>query len=301
MANLDRLDALFERHLDGLLTTEEEEEFEVLLAAPEHRRHLRRATALVGGLMSELWHGAPPPAVLRSTRRRRSVLAATGLCAAVAGALLLIGSRTRVPSRVAPPVAPLLTRAAPPLDEPVPAQPAKHAPSVALVATDEVVFDLMAEARRVLTGGRMAGCPPGAGVRLCFAGQRFSRGWPDVLGLQATDHAEGLFTYEPDLLLTFDYWLGESTTGRVPEVTSLYYLRGAGPNRGYGDHGLQAVRGRWGHATVPLDTCRNEIDDGPGPPGSRVDAFHVAGRYMTEDVIFFANVRIVRGARRTWP
>ena len=91
--------------------------------------------------------------------------------------------------------------------------------------------------------------------------------------------------------MSFDYWLGQGLGPNKTQLTGFFSV-----SQGPGQFEItlpQTERGRWVHAIFPL---AGYVHRGANPkPGTGVVRFNISGKYLAEDVLFVANLKVAHG------
>jgi hypothetical protein len=229
---------------------------------------------------------------LRSRRRFRRWALTTGALVLAAGlAIVILVNRPRREDKlvanvhgvsVDPPVA-----GVPPRLPPVPIDPASLADAEVVAA-----WDFEDGAAPKLVGGRLVEGPPRRGNRYCLQGTQYHPKFRRSLGVQIDGREGGLFPYDDDLIVVFDYWLGAWLGDKPPRLTVGFYDLG---ERKLTESLIREPRpATWTTVAVRFSDMRHHQGGGTGRPGDTIGVLRFVSDHGVQDIFFIDNVRVVR-------
>jgi hypothetical protein len=158
-------------------------------------------------------------------------------------------------------------------------------------------FDFETPPAAELRGGRLTRCPPGASGGSCAVGTRYSRRFARSLGVQIVAREASLFRYDPDLVISFDYWIGAWAGERAPRFTVGLYPAPGGRLHETMLEPPHPQPARWVTVHVRLSDV---VLDGRArlEPGTEVRVLRFGTDYAVQDLVYIDNVRVWRPAPR---
>jgi hypothetical protein len=152
-----------------------------------------------------------------------------------------------------------------------------------------------------LGGGHVTRCPPPIREGLCLTGTRYDPRFPRSFGIRIVAPGDSLFRYDPDLIVSFDYWIGAWTGDRKPRFTVGLQaaLDVPGTMKGLYEAELEPPHphpARWVTAHVPISDMRF---DGrlELTPAAGVRIMRFVTDYAVQDVFYIDNVRVWRPSK----
>jgi hypothetical protein len=305
------------RYLDGEASPDEIARLERLLCeSPAFAAHLVALAAVDSDL--DLHHrrrprpervdGAPVP--ILSVRRRVTVATAWGLAAAAA---LLLVIRLRDGRTSVQPAAGLTAAApepalAPPPTGVLPVAPETDEPALPRCEGDlsagtvrEVVhaqdFEQSTHGYPTWEAGSVVPCPPGPARHNCLRSRRMVK-YPERFGVTLGDWRRSFLSYSDDLVLSFDYWMGDTTSSENPPLQISIH---SGRRETFAWDCVAAGRARWIHVALPLSALRSRSGGASLAASDGIDALHIIVPWYANDVFFIDNLAILAKARPTTP
>lgn len=145
--------------------------------------------------------------------------------------------------------------------------------------------------------GQVTRCPPKPSSARCLAAERHTPNYPNQVGVSVGTDNRPLLTFNEDVYLEFDYWLGDSTSTRKPQLEIMVF----GQNHEPGliiDHVFDAGPSvTWNRVRVPLALAGSKQGRGlvGGTPVVRVQILLL---WSENDVLFVDDVEFVQYGRR---
>lgn len=285
-------EALMDAYFEGTASELEQAQLEIRLRVdPETARAFLAAARLDRGLdvvFRRDKHPAPP--TLSSVPRSRVLtFAAIGACAAL---VLAFGLRFQTTSPWPTQRPSFVTNVRP--QSAVPA--VGPVVGVPLVSPDGALTPFMnpllkfdfeqkgSAAAYPVWLGNEGPCPPGREGKRCLGGLRMPLR-DDQFGVSLGDWKRSFFDYSDDLQIRFSYWVGATTTLRIPITIAIHVGTGTEAEAFRLDAEASGSV-HWVDIQVPVSAARGWHSHRPLRSGDRINAVHVTVPFAANDVFF---------------